>query len=206
MTRLVSFLVALVLLPLATACGGDDYDPPPGGPPVIIDKDEQRRKKEAREKREAGKLLQEGDGYWYVRPKAWRNRTRAYLDIIPFLDDAISSREEAELYSELMFTTILPGGPYLGEPFEDQQADFGRHLRSRAEDVERHKLTTIDRKQAIHHSGLSKGGAYAAQLDQYVVLANDMLYTITFKLDLERPEKARARFIADILDTWHWED
>jgi hypothetical protein len=205
MTGLARFLVALLLLPLAAACGGDDYEPPPGGPPVIVDRDDQRRKREAKEKQAAGKLLQEGDGYWYVRPKDWRDRTRPYQDIIPFLDNAITEKGEQALYAELMYVTVLPGGPYLKEPLEDQTADFGRYLRGLATGVKNHKLTTIDRKQAVHHSGLSRGGAIEAQLDQYVVLSGDHLYTITFKLAVEHPKKERERLVQRILDTWHWD-
>lgn len=206
MNRLAHLLVALVLLPLVAACNGEEYEPPPGGGPVIVDKDEQRRKQEARERREAGKLLQEGDGYWYVRPKGWRDRTRGFQDVIPFLDDAINERIENDLVAELVFITILPAGPYMNEPFEDQQATFGGHLRTIATDVTREKLTTIDRKQAIHHTGLAKGGAFAARLDQYVVLSNSRLYTITFKLDVDNPRKQRTRLINRILDSWHWTD
>jgi hypothetical protein len=206
MTRVAHFLVALLLLPLAAACGGDEYQPPPGGGPVIVDKDEQRRKREAKEKREAGKLLQQGDGYWYVRPRAWRDRTRGYQDLIPFLDDAINERVDDELLAQVMFTTILPGGPYLDGPFEDQQGEFGRHMRRIATGVDRRKITTIDRKEAIHHTGIARGGAFEAQLDQFVVLNGIELYTITFKLDVDNSERQRERLIRSVLDSWHWED
>ncbi len=206
MTRLAHFLVALLLLPLAAACGGDsDYEPPPGGGPVIKDKSEQRRKQEAREKEAAGKLLEEGDGFWYVRPKEWRDRTRAFQDVIPFLDNAITETEDEGIYAELMYVTVLPGGPYLQEPFEDQVPDFGRYLRNLATDVDAKKMTEIDLKPAIHHTGMAKGGAIEAQLDQYVVLSGTNLYTITFKLDTERPAAERNRLIQRVLDSWHWD-
>lgn len=206
MRRISLLLAGLVLLPLPLACGGDSSYDPPDEKPIIVDRDEQRRKKEAAEKREAGKRLQEGDGYWYVRPKAWENRTRGYQDVIPFLDDAISDRVEREIFAQVMFTTILPANPYLNEPLEDQQAEFGRHLRSVATDVERHKLTTVDRKDAVHHSGIARGGAYRAQLDQFVVISERKLYTITFKLDLDNPAKSRKKLIRDVLESWHWAD
>jgi hypothetical protein len=206
MTRAAHFLAALLLLPVAAACGGDsDYAPPAGGGPVIPDRNEQRLKQEAREKKEAGKRLEEGDGYWYVRPVEWRRQTRAYQDLIPFLDNAITETEDEGIYAELVWVTVIPAGSYLNQPFEDQIADFGRYLRARATGVQAYKMTEIDRKQAIHHSGMAKGGAIEARFDQYVVLSQTDLYTITFKLAVEHPLKERKRLIARVLDSWHWD-
>lgn len=206
MKRISLLLAGLVLLPLPLACGGESYEPPPNGGPKIVDEDAKRRKQEEAEKRAAGERLQEGDGYWYVRPKGWRDRTRGYADVIPFLDDAINERVDREIFAEVMFTTILPANPYQDEPLEDQQAGFGRHLRAIAVDVQRQKVTTIDRKETLHHTGIARGGAYRASLDQFVVISEESLYTITFKLDLVHPKRARERLIRRVLDSWHWTD
>lgn len=207
MKRVAQVLVVLGLLlgPMSCDRDGTGYEPPPGGSPKIVDHDVQRRQQEARERREAGELLQEGDGYWYVRPKAWRNRTRAYQNLMPYLDSAMAERVDHELYADLMTVTLLPATRYLAEPLEDQQGTFARHLRGLATDVREHKVTMIDRKEAIHHSGTARQGAFAARLDQYVAISRDKLYVIMFKMATEEPQEERERLIQRVLDSWHWD-
>lgn len=204
MDRLPRVLALVALLLGAVSCGSDsDYKPPPGSH-KFVDHDAQRLAREAKEKREAGELLQEGDGYWYVRPKGWRNRTHAYQNFMPFLDSAAAERADREIFADVLTVTVLNAGPYVHEPLEDQQTAFARHLRTLATDVHDHKVVMIDHKIAVHHSGTARGGAFEARLDQYVTISWDQLYVIMFKTDVDVTDKAREHRIEKVLDSWHW--
>jgi hypothetical protein len=201
--------LALTALLLLGGCGGSDtpsYTPLPPGKSTEDPKALAEEKADQRARKRAGDRLQVGDGYWYVSPKGWRDATKRFRKRQPRLDSASSPDLPAEnAYVDSVGVWTSPVFGPLALELPELGAAYAKKLRTYAVDVRTVRgKHVIDEREAVLLSGRARFGRVPAVLEQYIVVANEHVFVITFTLAVSLSDAEHQRLVDQVLSTWRW--
>ena len=143
-----------------------------------------------------------GDSYRYSSPEGWVDITKQVAQSENTVDTAAGqSLKDVDTVRENLNTVTVPA-PLL--TIDDYEAIAAVKLAFMVKDLDVYAQTEIAGRPAAHVGGPANTGGTTFFFEQYAVLEDGELHTISFATELDRPEAERRDLIDSVLASWQW--
>ncbi|MDT0202083.1 hypothetical protein [Nocardioides sp. AE5] len=208
MTRLArSMLVAVLGLVVLTGCGGEEApDPESEASPSATDASRPAPEEPTVTDTDFGAPADgaaiAGTGHAYRLPEGWGDISETALALDVPVDSAAAEEKPTGGFQDNV--TVLVQDVPAGTTLDDLEAAVPGQLLDLVPELEQHPRVVLEGHPALHHSGMATQDGTNFFLDEYVVLADTTVTTITFSFsDWLAPEK-RDAVANGVLASWQW--